>query len=130
MPDLLPGITIAMGGRDWIVPPLTLGQLRRLLPKVADMGRVDMQMDDAQLGVVVEIVGAALRRNYPEITDAQIEEMLDMGNAQAVMDAVRGGSGLRQVRPGEVRAAGNGTGPISMASSPPASATGLATSTN
>jgi hypothetical protein len=37
---MIPGVVIEMGGRDWIVPPLTLGQLRRLMPKVRQLSAV------------------------------------------------------------------------------------------
>ena len=36
---MIPGVTITMGGRDWLVPPLTLGQLRRLMPRVRQLTR-------------------------------------------------------------------------------------------
>lgn len=142
---MLPGVTIAMGGRDWLVPPLTLGQLRRLMPKVRQLSEIDASMGETQIGVLVEIVAAALQRNYPEATADMVENLLDLGNASAVLNAVLTGSGLqpRDNRLGEAAApgaspgaglmiAGLPSGPvqevrtagdISMASSPPLAAT-------
>ena len=57
---MLPGVTITMGGRDWLVPPLTLGQLRRLMPKVRQLTEIGASMGETQIGVLVEIVVAAL----------------------------------------------------------------------
>lgn len=91
---MIDGITVRMGGRDWIVPPLTLGQMRRLWPSVQKLGDVGAGMDAEQIGVVSEIVGAALSRNYPDMTPAQAEELLDLGNAGTVLHAVLTGSRL------------------------------------
>jgi len=142
---MLPGVTIAMGGRDWLVPPLTLGQLRRLMPKVRQLTEIGASMGETQISVLVEIVATALQRNYPEATAEMVENLLDLGNASAVLNAVLTGSGLKLrdsrlgeaaapgIRPGagltiagpssdplqEVRTAGD----IFMASSPPPAAT-------
>lgn len=111
---MIPGISIQMGGRDWLVPPLTLGQLRRLLPKVRELTEIGAGMGEAQIDTLIEIVSAALGRNYPDATPELVADMLDLGNAQTVLAAVLTGSGLR---PGEARAVGNGA--ISTAYSPP-----------
>jgi hypothetical protein len=131
---LLPGVVIAMGGRDWVVPPLTLGQLRRLGPTIGQITADAASMLDAQaIDAVVAVVAAALGRNYPDMTEAEIAEMLDLGNAGAVLNAVLTGSGLRRAGPGEAPApasAGASDGTTSTASSPPPSATGPATPTS
>jgi hypothetical protein len=109
---MLPGVTIAMGGQDWLVPPLTLGQLRRLMPKVRQLIETDASMGETQISVLVEIVAAALQRNYPEATADMVENLLDLGNASAVLNAVLTGSGLklRDDRLGEVCAPGASPG--------------------
>jgi hypothetical protein len=105
---MLPGVTIAMGGRDWMVPPLTLGQLRRLMPKVRQLTEIGASMGETQIGVLVEIVAVALQRNYPEAT-------LEM-----VLNAVLTGSGLklRDSRLGEAAAPGAGPGAGSTVAGP------------
>jgi hypothetical protein len=109
---MLPGVTIAMGGQDWLVPPLTLGQLRRLMPKVRQLTEIGASMGETQISVLVEIVAAALQRNYPEATADMVENLLDLGNASAVLNAVLTGSGLklRDDRLGEVSAPGASPG--------------------
>jgi hypothetical protein len=119
---MLPGVTIAMGGRDWLVPPLTLGQLRRLMPKVRQLTEIGASMGETQISVLVEIVTAALQRNYPEATADMVENLLDLGNASSVLNAVLTGSGLklRDNRLGEAAAPGVSPGAVSMiAGSPP-----------
>ncbi len=84
-----------MGGQDWLIPPLTLGQLRRLMPKVRQLTEIGASMGEPQIGVLVEIVAAALQRNYPDVTMDTVENLLDLGNAGAVLNAVLTGSGLK-----------------------------------
>src|SRR5712671_2096585 len=128
---MIPGIEVAMGGQDWLVPPLTLGQLRRLMPKVRQLTDIGASMGEPQIGVMVEIVATALQRNYPDVTLETVENLLDLGNAGAVLNAVLTGSGLkaRSDPLGEAMAvaipgSGLGTaGNTSTASSPPPAAT-------
>lgn len=114
---MIPDITIAMGGQEWQVPPLTLGQLRRLMPKVRQMTDIGAAMGEEQIDTLCEIVAAALQRNYPEQTEASVADLLDLGNASVVLNAVLTGSGLRTARPGEAEA-GRSNGIEYMASSP------------
>jgi hypothetical protein len=145
---MLPGVTIAMGGRDWLVPPLTLGQLRRLMPKVRQLTEIGASMSEMQITVLVEIVASAMQRNYPEATPEMVENLLDLGNAGTVLNAVLTGSGLKlsDSRLGEAAAPGStspgakskiaerppdpihrteGIGDISTDSSPPPAATAI-----
>jgi hypothetical protein len=119
---MLPGVTISMGGRDWLVPPLTLGQLRRLMPKVRQLTEIGASMGETQITVLVEIVAAAMQRNYPEATAEMVENLLDLGNASAVLNAVLTGSGLKPSdnRLGEAAAPGSspGAGSIIVEPSP------------
>jgi hypothetical protein len=109
---MIPGITVRMGGREWTIPPLTLGQLRRLMPKVRQLSDINAQMGETQIAVLVEIVTAALQRNYPDITTETVENLLDLGNSGPVLTAVLTGSGLTQPVPraGEAVAPEPGSG--------------------
>src|ERR1700736_4322202 len=109
---MIPGVTITMGGRDWVVPPLTLGQLRRLMPRVRQLTEIDASMGEVQIGVLVEIIASALQRNYPDATAEIVENLLDLGNANTVLNAVLTGSGLKlhDGRLGEASAPGAGSG--------------------
>jgi hypothetical protein len=129
---LIPGVEVAMGGENWLIPPLTLGQLRRLMPKVRQLSEIDASMGESQIAVLVEIVATALQRNYPDATFELVENLLDLGNAGAVLNAVLTGSGLKlRSLPGEASAVASpgldpGTaGNTSTASSPPPAATAI-----
>jgi hypothetical protein len=92
--------TIRLGGADFAVRPLTLRQLRSVLPAFARAGAIG-----AEDGVdaAVEILTAALSRDHPEVTrdtlldtEASVQEL-----AQAVTTVAQL-SGL--VSPGEAEA--------------------------
>ncbi len=104
MAELVEGVIVRMGGRDWTIPPLTFKQLRRLQPQLERLARINAAATPEQIGAVSEIVQAALSRNYPEITVEEVEDMLDLGNAGRVITAILSGSGLvpGEVRPGSV----------------------------
>jgi hypothetical protein len=108
---MIPGVAVAMGGQDWIVPPLTLGQLRRLMPKVRQLTEIGASMGEAQINVLIDIVTAALQRNYPETTPDKVENLLDLGNASAVLNAVLTGSGLKPGGAAMGEASAPGTSP-------------------
>lgn len=92
---MIPGVPVRMGGQDWLIPPLTLGQLRRLMPKVRQLTETGASMGESQIGVLVEIVAAAMQRNYPDMTVDIVENLLDLSNASHVLNAVLTGSGLK-----------------------------------
>lgn len=126
---MIDGVTVRMGGRDWVVPALTLGQLRKLGPRIDQISAgPGAAMDGEAIAALVQIVAAALSRNYPDITAEQVEDLLDLGNSQAVLKAVLTGSGL-QPREGAVagEASAVSIGAGSTASSPPPAATAPAT---
>ena len=108
---MIPGMGVAMGGHDWVVPPLTLGQLRRLMPQVRQLTEIGVSMGEAQIAVLVDIVTAALQRNYPEMTPDKVENLLDLGNASAVLNAVLTGSGLKPGGAAMGEASAPGTSP-------------------
>jgi hypothetical protein len=126
---VIPGIMIEMGGQQWTVPPLTLGQLRQLMPKVQQLTEIGSQMGEKQIGILVEIVAAALQRNYPDISVEIVENLLDLGNAGAVLNAVLTGSGLRprERSPGEALAPGPDPGAGMPASGSSPTAGGIST---
>jgi hypothetical protein len=108
---MIPGVAVAMGGQDWIIPPLTLGQLRRLMPEVRQLSEIGASMGETQINVLIDIVTAALQRNYPETTPEKVENLLDLGNASAVLNAVLTGSGLKSSGAPMGEASAPGTSP-------------------
>jgi hypothetical protein len=113
------GVKIQMGGVEYLVPPLTLGQLRRLEPKIRAMGEMAPDargISTEQIDAMAEIVSTALSRNYPDMSPEKVLELIDVANAREVILAVLTGSGLK---PGEVEAVSRLNGETSMGYSPP-----------
>lgn len=94
MPEIIDGVKIKMGGKEYEVPALSFGQLRRLMPKIASLSAIGADIQPEQMDAITEIVHAALSRNYPDITREAVEDMIDLRNAGAVISAVMGQSGL------------------------------------
>jgi hypothetical protein len=97
------GVALRMGGREWIVPALNLRQLKRLAPRFALLAGahprsggkgVGAGMTEEQIEALIEISHAALSRNYPTLTQEQVSELVDLGNAAPLMRAIVGASGL------------------------------------
>jgi hypothetical protein len=109
------GVSLRLGGRDWIVPPLNLRQLKQLTPALHRLGAAGQSLGEAEIDDIVRIIHAALSRNYPEATEAELAEMLDLGNAATAVRAVAGVSGLvpaGESPAGEAEAGNASTGTI------------------
>ena len=101
------GIAVRLGDRDYIVPPLTFRQLRLLQPQLAIVGgSIGPVMGEERLGAIIAIAHQALQRNYPELDQDAVEELVDLGNAARLMQAIAGISGLSasEAVPGEALA--------------------------
>lgn len=91
------GIPVQIGGTEFVVPPLTLGQLRRLRPALdAVSAIVSGDLTNEQIDQVAEVVHAALSRNHPEISKESLLDLLDLGNMGVIFQAVMGVSGLKK----------------------------------
>ena len=99
---LLNGVKVTMGGVDYVLPPLTLGTLKRMGSKLNTLSAISSVPNEEQCDVMCEIVHASISRNY-EITKDQLYEMLDLGNMTVVFQAVLGVSGIKESTQGEVQ---------------------------
>lgn len=89
--EISDGPTIRMAGRDYIVPPITLGMLQKFEPtleKIAKLSGSGKGPEAMKLGI--PIIGAAIRRNYPGITDADVAELVDLGSYSKCINAAMG----------------------------------------
>lgn len=96
------GTKVNLGGRDFVLPPLTLKSLRLLGPKIALLSDLNGVPTTEQVDVMVEIVHASAVRNYPDLTPDDLLDLLDLHNIKEVFPAVMAASGLKQVPMGEV----------------------------
>ena len=90
------GAPVELGGETFIIAPLSLGALETLGPAM-----VEFAAGVNQTKTSIDIVHAALTRNYPEMTRAQVADLVDVQTMNAVVDAVMGVSGVKKKEEGE-----------------------------
>jgi hypothetical protein len=96
MMALIEGVKINMGGRDFVAPPLNFKALRALTPKLVILSAMGDVPTGEQIDVVLDVVHAALVRNYPDLTRDELEELLDLANLASALVAIMGASGLEK----------------------------------
>jgi hypothetical protein len=105
---MVSGTKVQFRTKEYEVPSLTFGEVERFkldgtLDKVPANGATALAQPEAR-EAAVSVVLAALRWNYPEITREELLEELDLGNAERVIAAVLGISGLlRRTGEGEAK---------------------------
>lgn len=86
---MFPGVDFDFGGDVRVIPALSLGDVIRLGPKLSAIQAGGMDIAD-MAPAVIDLVHAALKRNYPDITPAQVGELIDLRNTKPVIDALMG----------------------------------------
>jgi hypothetical protein len=96
------GVALFMNGQSYLVPSLSLDQFEEhyaaLTEPVAEVEGVGLF---EQFKKYVPIIGVAIRRNYPEVTDVELREWLDLNTFREAFLAVQASSGLKVSTPGE-----------------------------
>ncbi len=94
------GVMVHFAGSDWVVPALSLGQLKRLMPHFQSLqgGPFSIEQIDSSL----QVIHAALSRNYPALQLEDVEDLVDLASMPILMEAIMRASGL--VRSGEAMA--------------------------
>lgn len=93
---LLSGVKVSMGTGTYILAPLTLGSLKRIGNKINALSTIDSVPNEEQTEAIASIVLASVNRNYPEITQDELLEMIDLGNLKEIFEAVLGVSGIKK----------------------------------
>lgn len=88
------GVEVRVGQKTYIVPPLSFRQLRELKDKISKLRPGVQDFDDDTLDAFVDVIQAALSRNYPEVTREDLENDIDLGNVTDLVLAVTNTSGL------------------------------------
>lgn len=90
---MIKGITIDLGGADYVVPPLSIGSLERLQDRIEAF---EGGMGKESVSLMVDVAEAALKRNYPDITRDSLVEIMDVSNMEDIFSAVMDVSGLKR----------------------------------
>jgi hypothetical protein len=90
------GEEIELGGEKYVVPALSLRQIRELAPKLDKLDSGSGMPQEDQIGAVVDVLHAALSRNYPEMKKDELLDLIDLGNMSALIKAAMRTSGLEK----------------------------------
>jgi hypothetical protein len=106
-------ITITLGGRDFTVRPLTIGQFRQIYPAIFKGAGL---ASDEGYDQAIRCIAAALERDHPEMTVAAILALeTTVGELAAAFVAIMRHAGLKLgASPGEAPA-GPGASPTGSA---------------
>jgi len=104
---MLPGIEVILGGTNYLVPPLSLGNLEIFQHRLKTF---EGGLDPASVSTVIDVTLAAINRNYPDMTRERLGEIMDVSDMADVMLAVMDVAGVRRKAAAEEKA---------KASSPP-----------
>jgi len=101
---MFPGQSVTIDGEAFVVPALSLGQLRNgVMEKLKSH---DVLLNENKIFEVQilrgEVILEALRRNYPDFSEAKLMNYLDMANTGPLWSIVLGATGFT---PGETPAA-------------------------
>jgi hypothetical protein len=93
---LVRGTQVEMGGEVYTIPPLNFSALQELEDDLGKLHEISGVPTPEQVQRICRIVHAALKRNYPDMTIAEVMDKIDMGNFGATLGAVVRVSGLER----------------------------------
>ena len=98
------GTNVTIGDEIYVVPPISLGQLRNgLLSKLQEHDKLIAEGKTFEaIALRGEVILSALRRNYPDFPEGKLYDYLDMSNSTPLWLTILGVSGFM---PGETLAA-------------------------
>lgn len=105
MPESTPkfeGEIINLAGTDYTVPALSLRQVREMAPKLdlLDSNETGLPAVE-QVDALVDVLHAALQRNYPSITKDELLDLIDLGNMTTLIKAAMRTSGMVKLGEGK-----------------------------
>jgi hypothetical protein len=96
------GVSVEIAGQEWVVPPLSVRQFRDNVKMLIEpVGEVTAENIVDRMDKFVPVIGMAMRRNYPDITDDFLFDALDLSTFATVLIAVQTASGMKVGKPGE-----------------------------
>jgi hypothetical protein len=101
-----PGVPVYLNGRNYFIPSLSTRQYREnqealegIVAKNDDES--DLAYGTRILALVIPLIGLAIRRNHPEVTDENLWDWLDTSTWGEVWRATQAASGMTKVTEGE-----------------------------
>lgn len=93
------GVAVYMNGQNYYIPSLSTRDYKRFEPVLTEP--IDREKPLDTFEKYLPIIGAAMRRNYPDVTDDMLGEWLDLRTFNLAMQAVHAASGMTAVSSGE-----------------------------
>ena len=92
------GVTLKLGDRELEIPPLSIGQLKRLAKEVSALQELKpgTAINVDMMDMFLNVVHAALSRNYDDVPREWLEDAVDLGNMVDVINAVMNVSGFER----------------------------------
>ncbi len=91
---MIDGVTVIIAEKEYVIPPLNFAGTRKY---IAASKRLSGIADpEEQMSIMAEMVWLALKRNYPQLSVEDVEDILDFTNVQTIMDAIVEASGLKK----------------------------------
>jgi len=91
---MIEGIAVKIADKEYIIPPLNFAGTRKYIAAAKKLpGITD---PEEQMSLMAEMVWLALRRNYPQMSIDDVEDIVDFTNVQTIMDAIVEASGLKK----------------------------------
>jgi hypothetical protein len=103
------GVGVYMDGKEWVIPALSVRQFRQHYQTLLDSD-ITPENYPMKMAERISIVLAAMQRNYPEITEEQLLDMIDLRSFLTIWLAIQSASGLRPATPGESQPVPRSTG--------------------
>ncbi len=94
---MIPGTTITLGPKKYLCPPLNFLALKKHSAFLARVLKGDIdptKLDGDEINTIFDLVYLALKRNYPELAEAEVAEFLDVGNITVIMPVIMKTSGF------------------------------------
>jgi hypothetical protein len=97
------GEDFKLGVRTFTLPGLSLKSLKEYLVNgtIKTLGEIDGIPTPEQVDASLVVIHAALARNYPGVTVAEVSELVDTRTVLAMVKAIFKASGLERTKPGE-----------------------------
>lgn len=102
------GAPLFMNGKEYIIPSLSLKQVEENYDKLSSAGTaLENSAEDPARTVLdtfktyIPIILMAVQRNYPEVTEANLWDWLDLSNFSEALVIVQSRSGFKAQKSGE-----------------------------
>jgi hypothetical protein len=95
------GVPVYMNGQNYYVPSLSTVDFRNHYQLLTQSDENAPKDALSTFTAYIPIIGCAIRRNYPEVTDELLGEWLDLTTFPLTIKAVQAASGLAPVAEGE-----------------------------